>query len=330
MQVVDFFSGCGGTSQGFRQLGLDVRVGLDLDPAAAASFRANFPEAAFIEADIRTVAPARIAEHLTEDETLFSGCAPCQPFSKQSREGASTDPRWNLLSEFQRFVLALRPTFVVLENVPGLQRVGKSGPLPRFLQSLADAGYEHDLAVLRAGELGVPQSRRRLVVVASRVGLARLPTPHKGGPTVRDAISHFPPLSAGETDPDDADHSAMGLSPLNLERIQATPEGGTRRDWPQRLQLACHKRHQGHSDVYGRMAWDAPASGLTTRCLSYSNGRFGHPSQDRAISAREAAALQTFPDSFQFHGTLTEKGRQIGNAVPPAMAFRIAETLISG
>lgn len=329
MQVVDFFSGCGGTSEGFRQHGMDIRLGIDLDPHAAATYRANFPEATFIERDIESVAIDEVAACLTGDDVLFSGCAPCQPFSKQNRHRTKKDPRWNLLGEFERFIHALRPTHVVLENVPGLQRVGDQGPLPRFLQELRRAGYDCAHGLVRAADVGVPQMRRRLVVVASLDGRARLPeNPGTTLTTVREAIQHLAPIEAGEAHRDDPVHAAMRLSPINLERIRATPEGGTRRDWPARLRLQCHKGHDGHSDVYGRMAWDAPASGLTTRCLSYSNGRFGHPSQDRAISAREAACLQTFPEDFAFSGPLTEMGRQIGNAVPPEMARNIAETLL--
>jgi DNA (cytosine-5)-methyltransferase 1 len=329
VQVVDFFSGCGGTSEGFRQLGLEIALGLDCDPTAAETFRSNFPSAAFIERDITQVGLDEVSQFIHADKVLFSGCAPCQPFSRQNQQRTSKDPRWGLLGEFERFVLGLRPDYVVLENVPGLQRVGRRGPLPGFLSALKDAGYDCASGLVRASDMGVPQTRLRLVVVAALKGKARLPEPVSSEvPTVREAIAHLPALEAGGADPDDPDHAAMRLSPLNLRRIRATPQGGSRRDWPEALRLDCHKDHDGHSDVYGRMAWDAPASGLTTRCLSYSNGRFGHPEQDRAISAREAALLQSFPASFRFSGQLTGKGRQIGNAVPPVMAHRLADVLI--
>lgn len=330
MQIVDFFSGCGGTSEGFRQVGLDVSLGLDCDAAAAATFRRNFPEAAFIERDIRAVELDDVGQHLKAGDVLFSGCAPCQPFSKHKRSQDRSDPRWGLLEQFQRFVLGLRPEYVILENVPGLQRVGRRGPLPGFLAALEKAGYWCAEGLVRASDLDIAQTRLRLVVVASLRGPVVLPDSMGTRRTVREVIEHLPALEAGGVDLQDPDHAAMRLSPLNLARIRATPEGGTRRDWPEALRLNCHKGHKGHSDVYGRMEWDAPASGLTTRCLSYSNGRFGHPTQDRAISAREAALLQSFPESFTFAGGLTEKGRQIGNAVPPAMARRLAETLVGG
>lgn len=329
VRVVDFFSGCGGTSLGFRDAGLEVALGLDHDPSAAATFRRNFPEAAFVEADIRTLSTDEVLELAGPGPHLFAGCAPCQPFSNQNRHRKSGDPRRRLLAEFQRFVDAGRPEYIVVENVPGAQQIsGKKGPLDKFAAQLKAWGYDVNSAVLRAGDFGVPQRRRRLVLVASRVGEATLPEPGAGQPTVREAIAHLRPLSAGEVDPLDPDHASARLSTTNLQRIRSTPEGGGRGSWPAHLMLPCHDGHDGHTDVYGRMSWDRPAPGLTTKCLSYSNGRFGHPDQDRAISAREAACLQTFPDDFHFEGWLTEKARQIGNAVPPVFAAKIAAALV--
>jgi DNA (cytosine-5)-methyltransferase 1 len=146
--------------------------------------------------------------------------------------------------------------------------------------------------------------------------------------TVQQWIRRLPTLEAGQIHPKDPDHAAMALSPLNLKRIASTPEGKGRESWPADLLLDCHEGHSGHSDVYGRLAWDRPASAMTTRCLSYSNGRYGHPDQNRAISLREAACLQTFPKTFRFSGTLTSRGRQVGNAVPPLLARRIGEAVL--
>lgn len=329
-QVVDFFSGCGGASAGFAAAGHEIRLGLDCDPHAAQTFRTNFPHASFIERDIIEVDVEQVASVLDPGSpVLFAGCAPCQPFSKQNRHQSQADPRRSLLHDFERFILRLKPDYVVLENVPGLQKVGDRGPLPRFLRALRDTGYSVDHGVLRTSDFGVPQMRARLVVVAALRGEARLPRPRgEAASTVDDAIAHLPPIQAGETHPADPDHASMRLSPLNLRRIRSTPEGGGRASWPSDLLAPCHRGHNGHSDVYGRMSWDRPSTGLTTRCLSYSNGRFGHPEQDRAISAREAANLQTFPESFRFSGPLTERGRQIGNAVPPTFAQRIIDQLI--
>jgi DNA (cytosine-5)-methyltransferase 1 len=332
--VVDFFSGCGGTSLGFRDAGMSIVAGIDNDPDAAATYRANFPEAVFLERDIATVSVDEVAKLLpTDGRVLFSGCAPCQPFSKQNRSKKGIDPRRFLLAEFQRFVIALKPDYVVVENVPGMQRIGDEGPFSEFVAALEGAGYDVNCKVLSALHFGVPQTRKRLVIVAAKGALAPIPKPTHGPglkspSTVQEWIRGLPPIEAGGVDSKDSDHVAMALSPLNLRRIMATPEGKGRESWNPDLLLDCHQEHSGHSDVYGRLAWNRPASAMTTRCLSYSNGRYGHPDQARAISVREAACLQTFPRSFAFSGRITSRGRQVGNAVPPLLARRIGEAIL--
>lgn len=314
---------------------MTISGGLDFDPDASQTFRQNFPEAAFIEGDIKGVSTEEVESLINPDATtLFSGCAPCQPFSRQNNNRAGSDPRKALLFEFQRFITHLLPELIVIENVPGLQSDASNGPLPKFLKHLDKLGYQHRVEVLRALDFGVPQSRRRLVVLASRIGEPCLPQPTHGEhrktvSTVRDHIADLPQLASGQVCPSDSDHAAMRLSPLNVKRIKATPEGGDRRNWDSSLVPNCHRGYSGHSDSYGRMWWDKPASGLTTKCLSYSNGRFGHPTQDRGISLREAACLQTFPRDYSFSGPLTSRARQVGNAVPPLLAQRIGESLIS-
>lgn len=334
ISVVDFFSGCGGTSLGLKHAGMSIVAGIDNDPNAAATYRSNFPRAKFFERDIRELDVNEVAAAVPRGgPILFSGCAPCQPFSKHNASASASDPRRSLLGEFARFVVEILPDFVVVENVPGLQRVGSGGPLFDFVDDLHAAGYSVNHAILSAQEYGVPQIRRRLVLIASRLGDAPIPSTTHGGKlrppsTVRDWITGLPELAAGETDASDPDHSAMYLSETNLRRIRATPEGGGRENWNPELLLDCHQEHRGHSDVYGRLAWDRAAAAMTTRCLSYSNGRFGHPDQDRAISLREAACLQTFPRTFQFAGSLTSRGRQVGNAVPPLLAKRIGQSIV--
>ncbi len=192
--------------------------------------------------------------------------------------------------------------------------------------------FTFDVKVLPALWFGVPQTRERLVLLASRGPKIALPIATHGPgklpfATVKDWIGDLACLAAGGIDPVDPSHRAAELSELNMARIAATPEGGGRDNWPDHLLLDCHRNHKGHTDVYGRLAWNKPAAGLTTRCISYSNGRFGHPEQDRAISVREAACLQTFPTSFVFSGNLNSKARQVGNAVPPAMARSIGMTI---
>jgi DNA (cytosine-5)-methyltransferase 1 len=328
IRVFDFFSGCGGTSLGFAQAGMKVVLGLDNDPDAAKTFRRNIKGAAFIEKDIRRVPAGALAPllDLADGPVLFSCCAPCQPFSKQSRSKCAGDPRRSLLREFARFVKRWKPDYIFVENVPGLQHVDRhEGPLGQFVALLDRMGYSHVVEVLPALRFGVPQKRERLILLASRQPGLKIPpathgTSRQRAATVRDWIGDLPTILAGQAHPADPDHRAAGLSATNLKRIAATPEGGGRDAWPKSLWLDCHKKFDGHTDVYGRLAWDRPASGLTTRCISYSNGRFGHPEQNRAISIREAACLQTFPRKYRFAGSHESKARQVGNAVPPLMA----------
>jgi DNA (cytosine-5)-methyltransferase 1 len=337
IRVFDFFSGCGGTSCGFSQAGMDVAMGLDIDPDSADSFQANFPRATFLLGDIREMDVEVLAPIIGKRKTplLFCGCAPCQPFSKQNRNQSNKDPRRDLLSEFSRFVARWLPEYVFVENVPGLQKIkGKGGPFHKFNRLLSDLGYSLASDVVPAMAFGVPQTRKRLVLLARRDGAISLPPSSHGSigkpyATVRDAIGHLPPISAGATHPNDPHHQAAELSELNLLRIAHTPEGGGREAWPEELKLECHKSHEGHSDVYGRLAWDKMASGLTTRCISYSNGRFGHPEQDRALSIRETALIQTFPGDYRFSGNLASRARQIGNAVPPAMSLAVGRHILA-
>lgn len=315
---------------------MEIVMGLDIDVDSAQSFQRNFPKANFIVGDIRDIDTESLRPLIGNrtDPLLFCGCAPCQPFSKQNRHQSQKDPRRDLLAEFSRFVSAWLPDYVFIENVPGMQKIkGKNGPFNKFKALLRELGYSYSSDVVSAMSYGVPQTRKRLILVAQRSGFISLP-PASHGPdklpfsTVRDFISHLPPIAAGEVHPDDPDHQAAALSPINLQRIAATPEGGGRECWPEHFQLDCHKDHSGHSDVYGRLAWDRLASGLTTRCISYSNGRFGHPEQNRALSVRETALIQTFPENYSFAGNLASRARQIGNAVPPAMARAIGAHLL--
>ncbi|MDR1164814.1 MAG: DNA cytosine methyltransferase [Deltaproteobacteria bacterium] len=334
ISVYDFFSGCGGASSGFKAAGLNIQFGLDIDPDAAATFRLNFPSAHFLQNDIRNVQPKELESYINpKHKTLFCGCAPCQPFSKQNKRKYIDDGRTNLPQEFCRFIKYYKPDFIFVENVPGMQsfRIGNS-PLEPFLRDLEEYGYINpQIAVLSAADYGVPQYRKRLIIIAALRHDIAFPTPTHGEAsdtpysTVGDWIAGLPVLKAGEVNANDPDHCAMKLSSLNLIRIGATPEGGGRADWPSALTLECHKSHSGHTDVYGRLAYNKPSCTLTTKCYSYSNGRYGHPFEDRALSIREAACLQTFPRSFAFMGTMTSKARQVGNAVPPLLSQQIGK-----
>lgn len=336
--LADFFSGCGGTTRGFADAGISPLLAVDWDRDAVATFRLNFPGTPVIERDIREVGVADVGKLLrptSESVMLFAGCAPCQPFAGHRQESPAQDSRSFLLIEFLRFITALDPELIFVENVPGMQRVSASeGPFADFVDELSRT-YHVSYGTVCSADFGVPQTRRRLVLVASRLGPIGLPDPTHGPAagcphsTVREWIGSLPPITAGQRESGISSHRSMTLSDLNLERIRATPEGGDRRDWPDRLWPDCHRDgFKGHTDVYGRLSWDRPAPALTTRCISYSNGRFGHPTQDRALSAREAARLQTFPTSFEFAGSLTSQARQIGNAVPVVLARHFGRHLV--
>ena len=340
IRCVDFFSGCGGTSAGFSRAGIEILVGVDNDPDAAKTYKSNFPDVCFLERDIRELTADDLATSIDiedDDFLLFSACAPCQPFTKHRRLAEDPNGQSNLLSEFLRFVDKFKPDLLFLENVPGIAKSKRSlGPFDELLNALDRWKYWREFDEFDCWEFGVPQKRRRFVLIASRMGPISFPLsthgPGADNPrfsTVREWISDLPEIEAGEEHQHVPNHRAAYLSNLNLRRIKATPEGGSRLDWPNNLELECHSNgFKGYSDVYGRLRWDAPASALTTRCISLSNGRYGHPNQNRAISAREAACLQTFPREFEFFGSLNSVARQIGNAVPVLVSQKFGENFV--
>ncbi len=338
----DFFCGCGGTSRGFQKAGIDIVFALDIDLDAKSTFTQNFPAAIFCDKSITKLTASDLQPTIDKYKNsykLFCGCAPCQPFTKQNTESLKNDPRKSLLSYFGSIIEEFKPDFVFVENVPGLQKVPKHkrGPFPAFKELLKKMGYHISYGVVAAQDYGAPQLRRRFVLLASMHGEISIPAPTHGKDrdkpykSVRKAIEDLPAIAAGEIykDPSIPNHRAAKLSELNMRRIKASDhDGGGRNNWPKILWPECYTRknengetHLGHTDCYGRLWWDKPATGLTTRCISYSNGRFGHPEQDRAISVREAARLQGFDDDFEFKGSLNSMAKQIGNAVPVDLAY---------
>ncbi|MBO9497583.1 DNA cytosine methyltransferase, partial [Thalassotalea sp. G20_0] len=252
------------------------------------------------------------------------GCAPCQPFSKYSQgRDTSKDGKWGLLHHFADLVGDLCPDLVTMENVPELVR---HAVFHDFVEELTRQGYHLDFKVVDCRLYGLPQSRQRLVLLASRFGRVTVPgATHNTDQfvSVREAIGSLTKLKAGEQDQNDPLHQCSRLSPLNLKRIRQSKPGGTWRDWDPELIANCHKGDKGktYGSVYGRMSWDAPAPTMTTQCFGYGNGRFGHPEQDRAISLREAAIFQSFPPNYRFTRPddpvyIKVIGRLIGNAVP--------------
>ena len=337
IRAADFFCGCGGTSAGLRAAGMDVVFGLDFDADAGETYQRNFPDAAFMQRDIIGVSPREVRELIRDGDgpLLLSACAPCQPYSSFVRQKKG-DHRRTLLLRLLPIIERLNPEFVFIENVPGLKAAeAPAGTFTRFCRALRKADYHVDHRVVDCRDYGVPQRRRRLVIVASRLGPINVPdATHGHSPalqspsTVWEWIGDLPPVAPGEEHPQVPNHLVSAITDVNLRRLRATPPGGGRADWPARLRLACHKDDSAYSDSYGRMHADASAPVLTTKCTSISNGRFGHPYADRPISVREAACLQTFPRDFVFEGGIRSATRQIGNAVPVLLAQRIGEAFV--
>jgi DNA (cytosine-5)-methyltransferase 1 len=337
ISAIDLFCGAGGLSLGLQDSGIEVKAGFDLDPACAYPYEENL-NARFYERDVSTLEGADLLPLWEPDAfRLLAGCAPCQPFSSH-RRGADTreENSWDLLSHFARLVRETNPHFVTMENVPRLQRMSV---FTDFVTGLESQGYHVIFGTLYGPDFSLPQQRRRLVLLASRLGPIGLPSGfvQPGNyKTVRDVLQDLPPLSSGQSDPDDALHLARDLSPKNVKRIQASKPGGTWRDWPEDLLAPCHRKKTGESfqAFYGRMVWDEPSPTITTQAYNYGTGRFGHPDQDRSITLREAALLQGFPRHYKFvqggeRPSMVTIGRLIGNAVPPAFGSAVGKEILS-
>lgn len=339
VEVVDLFCGVGGLSYGMKSKGFDVKAGYDLDGSCQFAYETN-NQAKFIHKDIKQVTAKEILKFFHKNKIhVLAGCAPCQPFSSYAFKNKNKDPnKYDLLYEFARLVKEVQPDIVTMENVPQILTFKEKPVLRDFMDCLESEGYSISANKVYCPDYGIPQNRKRLVLLASKLGAIDLiPPTHnkKSYVTVRDAIGHLPTLEAGQTDPRDPLHRAKRLSTINLLRIKNTPYGGGWKDWPKELLLDCHKTVAGKSfgSVYGRMIWEAPAPTMTTLCTGLGNGRFGHPSQNRAISIREAALLQTFPKSYCFFPdettiSITKASRYIGNAVPPKLGEVIAESIL--
>lgn len=333
--AVDLFCGVGGLSKGLSDAGLTIAAGIDNDPACEFAFKTNIDSSFRLE-DVGTLESSIVADLFPRGSLrVLAGCAPCQPFSRYGRSAENRRGKWSLLADFARIACDLQPEVVTMENVPEVQL---HPVFDRFRRSLETAGYRIASDVLYCPCYGVPQRRKRLVLLASRLGDIQLPCPshdENNLPTVRDALASMRSLEAGESDPTDKLHRSCKLSPINLKRIRASKAGGTWRDWPKRLRAKCHKSKSGETypAVYGRMEWDMPAPTITTQFFGYGNGRFGHPEQDRAISLREGAILQSFPPDYKFvdegeHVSAQRIGKLIGNAVPVRLGEAIGKSIV--
>ena len=339
ISAVDLFCGAGGLTHGLLNAGIKVEAGIDIDGDSKHAYETNNPGSKFLEWDVTEKYSPSIEPLFSEGKIrLLAGCAPCTPFSKLTN-GIEKHHAFDLLDHFGKFVRGTVPDLVTMENVPELAERGKP-VFDRFRANLESLGYLVDWKLVSCPQYGIPQSRRRLVLLASRLGKIEVPDgkyPYRSQwKTVAETIAELPPISSGETHPEDPLHGAPKLTPLNLERIRATsPNGGSRNEWPEHLMLKCHLRKSGKSygSIYGRMRWDRPAPTMTTLCTGIGNGRFGHPDQDRSISLREAALFQTFPKSYEFWPqdkrlNRSAVSRMIGNAVPPKLAKALGDALM--
>jgi DNA (cytosine-5)-methyltransferase 1 len=334
-EVVDLFCGVGALSHGLKLAGCKIVAGYDVDSRCKYAFETN-NDATFYPRDVSKLSASDILAHFSgAGPAVLAGCAPCQPFSTY-KQRYDEDPQWGLVRKFAELAVEVGPDFVTMENVPALLRYKGGYVFEEFKSLLEDAGYRVSHTVAECEKFGVPQRRRRLVVLASRSGPAPELRPTGSGYTsVREAIGGLPPIAAGATADSDQLHTASALSPKNMRRIMASRPGGTWRDWPVELRADCHRRRTGktYPGVYARMEWDKPAPTMTTQCFGYGNGRFGHPEQHRAISLREAAILQSFPHNYEFiapaeRPSMKEVGRWIGNAVPVRLAEHIGSAIM--
>ena len=333
IEAIDLFCGAGGLTYGLGKAKIRVVAGFDLDPACKYPYEAN-NTARFHLADVKDVTGDKLKKLYTPGAIrLLAGCAPCQPFSSM-RRGADTsqDTKWGLLAHFERLVKEVMPELVTMENVP---RVVKHDPFIAFKHQLVALGYSVDVKVVQCADYGLPQSRNRCVLIASRLGIINLPAITPRHRTVVDAISKLPPLRDGEVCPADPLHRARSLTAINQARVKAAKPGGTWKDWPEPLLLPCHKRDSGATfkSVYGRMDPSKPCPTLTTQFFNVGTGRFIHPEQDRGITLREGAVLQSFPKKYKFAKdpediSFAVTGRLIGNAVPPLLGEELGKIFV--
>lgn len=338
--AVDLFSGIGGLTHGLESVGIPVAAGIDIDPDSRYPYEAN-NDAEFVEADIADTSSDEIESlYPNDDYKILAGCPPCQPFSNLNNGRDSEEMEdWGLLREFGRIVREIQPELVTMENVVEIRN---HQVYSRFVDTLFKNGYHISVNKVDATDYGVPQNRKRLVLLASQIGDISLIDPthttYEGRPTVKKTIGEnkLKPIDAGEIDDDDPLHRSQALSEKNLRRIRQSKPGGTWRDWDEDLVLDCHLKDSGstYEAVYGRMEWESAAPTITTQFYGYGSGRFGHPEQDRAISLREGAMLQTFPKEYRFVKDnqddihYNQMGRFIGNAVPVRLAEVVGESII--
>jgi DNA (cytosine-5)-methyltransferase 1 len=338
IKAIDLFCGVGGLTHGLQLAGINVVAGFDIEESCCYPYEIN-NKSKFILSDVAKITREEI-DLLLEgaDVKIIAGCAPCQPFSLYSqryRKDGHKDDKWKLLYSFANIIKECLPDIVAMENVPQLKH---EEVFLDFVNTLECLKYNVYFDIVFCPDYGVPQQRKRLVLLASKTSQITMISPeisNKNYKTVRQAIEHLPPIQAGEICESDKLHQASRLSEKNLKRIKQSKPGRTWRDWDKGLILSCHSKSSGksYSSVYGRMSWDEVSPTITTQFYGLGNGRFGHPEQDRAISLREGAILQSFPPDYQFVSNDTKinkrkLGTQIGNAVPVELGRAIGLSIL--
>lgn len=339
--AIDLFCGAGGLTRGLLDAGIQVKLGIDFDDSFRKTYQENNRPAIFRRENVKYLSGLDLERDLDlhpDQFFLLAACAPCQPFSRHIKNHRY-DRRKSLFLQIGRILKEFRrkPDFLFFENVPAITSIDNGRIYKEFCAILTGLNYNFEPDVVDTKNYGIPQSRKRFVMLGIKRDLfdSKIvfpPKTHGKGllpyNTVRNTIEHLPPIEVGQQHELVLNHASANLNEINRRRIRLTPrDGGSRDAWPEDLVLKCHKNHTGHKDVYGRMKWDAPSPTLTCKCTSISNGRFGHPVQDRAISLREAALLQTFGPDYAFYGLFQNMAKQIGNAVPVLLAKVFAEYL---
>lgn len=339
LKAVDFFCSGGGMTCGLKQAGINVIAGIDNDPECQETYEKNNPGAKFLLEDVFDLKERTLQRRLNlkrnDDDLILIGCSPCQFWSIIRTNKTKSEKSKNLLIEFKRFVDFFNPGYVLVENVPGILARKKESGLEAFIESLKKNGYAVHYEVVNMNDYGVPQNRRRFSLIATRLQDTPIkPIPSKRRLLLKDVLGKengFPRIVAGTRDKTKFQHTAASLSDKNIQRLKKTKkDGGSWLDWSKDPALK-RKSYKGSEfkDNYGRMSWNKPAPTMTTKFISISNGRFAHPEENRGISVREGATIQTFPKTYEFKAkSLGMISRIIGNAVPPKFAESLGKSLV--
>jgi len=335
--AVDLFCGIGGLTYGLNKSGIKVVAGVDVDERCKFAFEEN-NDALFVSKSVKEISSKEILKlYPAKSLKVLVGCAPCQPFSKHTQKEKNREAKedWGLLYHFFKLIKQINPVIVSMENVP---QIVKHKVFSDFIKGLKLKKYHINWQNVYCPDYGIPQKRRRLVLLASKLGeISLIPPTHKpeNYKTVRMVIGNLETIKSGSSSKKDRLHKAATLSKINLKRIRKSVPGGSWKDWNEDLRADCHREESGstYSSVYARMKWNKPSPTITTQFFSFGTGRFGHPEQDRALSIREGAILQTFPKKYKFIPSsspveLTTLGRYIGNAVPVRLGEIIGRSII--